>query len=139
MGFYAAYKAVFDAVKDAVEGKSSVKTVVLGEQFTAGGLPKAVVNALPAQVVQATFGGRLEVRVGFSVVVVVQEYEPEDWFDDVISVMADVVDAVLADRTLDGAVADVAPVSFAPGEIKFKDKLLYGGEIRFVGVMYFDG
>ena len=37
----------------------------------------------------------------------------------------------LADRTLGGKVADVIPTSFAPGEIKFENKLFYGGEIRF--------
>ena len=50
--------------------------------------------------------------------------------------MADVVDAILADRTLGGKVADIIPSSFAPGEIKFENKLFYGGEIRFEGIVY---
>jgi hypothetical protein len=50
--------------------------------------------------------------------------------------MADTVDAVLADRTLGGKVADCIPLGFAPGEIKFDNKLFYGGEVRFQAVLY---
>lgn len=137
MGFYAAYKAVFDAVKAAIEAKSSIKSVLLGEQFTYGQLPKAVVNALPSPISQGTLGELLEVKVGFSVILVINEYEPTDWFQDVIAVMAEVVDAVLADRSLGGKAADCVPVSFAPGEIKFENKLFYGGEIRFQATIYY--
>jgi len=59
---------------------------------------------------------------------VVRNYESKDWFADVIKPMGDVVDAILADRTLEKKVKDCYPVGFAPGEIKFeKDKVLYGG------------
>ena len=136
MGFYASYKDVFDAVKAAIETKSSIKSVLLGEQFTYGQLPKAVINALPSPISQETLGELLEVKVNFSVILVINEYTPKDWFQDIIAVMADVVDAVLADRTLGGKAADVIPTSFAPGEIKFENKLFYGGEIRFQGVVY---
>ncbi len=137
MGFYTAYKDVFDAVKGAVETKSSIKSVLLGEQFSYDSLPKAVINALPAGLSQTVLGEVLEVKINFSLVLVINEYEPKDWFVDIISVMADVVEAVLADRTLDGKVADVVPTSFAPGEIKFDSKLFYGGEIRFQAVIYY--
>ena len=136
MGFYTSYKDVFDAVKAAIETKSSIKSVVLGEQFTYGSLPKAVINALPSQISQGALGELLEVKVNFSVILVINEYEPKDWFVDIIAVMADIVDAVLADRTLGGKAADVIPMSFAPGEIKFENKLFYGGEIRFQSVVY---
>ena len=137
MGFYTSYKDVFDAVKSAIETKSSIKSVLLGEQFTYGSLPKAVINALPSPILQGALGELLEVKVNFGVILVINEYEPKDWFVDIIAVMADVVDAVLADRTLGGKAADVIPVSFAPGEIKFENKLFYGGEIRFQGVVYY--
>src|SRR4030042_1254625 len=117
MGFYTTYKAVFDAVKSAVLTKSTIKTVVLGEQFTVGNLPKAVINALPSPVAPATLDGVLDVRVRFSVVLVILEYAPSDWFPDIISVMGDVVDAVLADVTLGGKAKDCWPTSFSPGEI----------------------
>ena len=137
MGFYAAYKDVFDAVKAAIETKSSIKSVLLGEQFTYGSLPKAVINALPSPISQGALGELLEVKVAFSVILVINENTPKDWFTNIIAVMADVVDAVLADRTLGGKASDVVPMSFAPGEIKFENKLFYGGEIRFQGVIYY--
>ncbi len=137
MGFYTSYKDVFDAVKAAIETKSAIKSVLLGEQFTYGQLPKAVINALPSPISQGTLGELLEVKVNFSVILVINEYEPKDWFTDIIAVMADVVDAVLADRTLGGKAADVIPTSFAPGEIKFENKLFYGGEIRFQATVYY--
>lgn len=137
MGFYTPYKDVFDKVKAAIEKKSSIKSVLLGEQFSYDCLPKAVINAMPSGIAQSTLGSMLEVKVNFSVVLVINEYEPKDWFADIITVMADVIDAVLADRTLGGKVSDCIPTSFAPGEIKFENKLFYGGEIRFQGVFYY--
>ncbi len=136
MGFYTSYKEVFDAVKAAIETKSSIKSVLLGEQFSYGQLPKAVVNALPSPISQGTLGELLEVKVNFSVILIINEYAPKNWFQDIITVMADVVDAVLADRTLGGKVVDVIPTSFAPGEIKFENKLFYGGEIRFEALLF---
>ena len=136
MGFYDDYKAVFDAAKEALETKSAIKTVVLGEQFTLGALPKAIINAEPAPIEPLEMGDVLNVKVNFTVVLVILEYEPKDWFADIISVMGDVVDAVLADRTLAGTVKDVFPSGFAPGEIRFKDKLYFGGVVRFQAVMW---
>ena len=136
MGFYTPYKDVFDAVKTAIETKSAIKSVLLGEQFTYGSLPKAVINALPSPISQGALGELLEVKVKFSVILVINEYQPKDWFQDIIAVMADVVDAVLANRTLGGKAADVIPTSFAPGEIKFENKLFSGGEIRFQSIVY---
>jgi hypothetical protein len=137
MGFYSPYFAVFDAVKDAIETKSSIKTVLLGEQFTLGNLPKAVINAELSVFSQADIGEDLEVRVGFSVILVIRDYAPADWFTDIITVMADVVDAILADRRLAGTVLDCIPTSFVPGEIRFEDKLLFGGIIRFEAKMFY--
>ncbi len=136
MGFYTGYKAVFDAVKTAIEGKSSIKTVILGEQFTVGGLPKAIINAEPALIEPLEMGDTLDVKVNFSVVLVILEYAPKDWFTDIIAVMGDVVDAVLADRSLGGAAQDCVPTGFAPGEIKFQDKVFYGGVVRFQAVVW---
>ena len=138
MGFYSSYKAVLDAVVTAVDGKSSIGTVVLGEQFTVGALPKAVINALPSPVLQASLDGVLEVHVAFSVILVILEYEPNDWFADIVTVMGDAVDAVLADVTLGGKALNVYPTLFSPGEIKFKDKVYYGGQVNFEAVLLYD-
>jgi hypothetical protein len=158
--FYSDYKAVFDAVKAvlvyvpavpevpahdevplipgiAAHGVSSIKTVIVGEQFSYGALPKAIINAEPSLIAPAEMGGMLDVSVFFSVILAVREYEPKDWFEEIIKVMGDVVDAILANRTLGGKVKDVYPVGVAPGEIKFADKLLFGGIVRFQAVLWF--
>lgn len=160
MGFLTKYQAVFSAVKSmltyvpavpyspavpahdgipevpevlavAASGVASLKTVVLGEQFTLGDLPKAIINAEGSPIDQANLGFMLSVHVNFSVICVIRDYAPKDWFTDIIPVMADVVDAILADRTLKGTVMDVTPTAFYPGEIKFDDKLFFGGVVRF--------
>ncbi len=138
MGFYEAYKAVFDAVKAAVDTKTSIKTVILGEQFALGALPKAIINAEPSPIGQAAMGELLGVRVRGTVLLVILDYEPEDWFAEVITVMGDVVDAILADRSLGGAAFDCCPVGFAPGEIKFQDKTLYGGVVRWEAMVNYE-
>ena len=137
MGFYTPYKAVFDAVKTAIETKSAIKTVILGEQFTVGALPKAIINAEPAPIKPEEMGNTLEVKPNFSVILTILEYEPKNWFDDIIKIMCDVVDAILVDRKLGGTVNDVYPTGFAPGEIRFQDKLFYGGVVRFQAVMWY--
>ena len=136
MGFYESYKAVFDAVKVAIEAKSSIKTVVLGEQFTMGLLPKAIINAEPSPVKQTVQGEMVEAKVRGSIVLVISSLEPKDWFVEIIAVMGDVVDALLADRTLGGAAFDCIPTGFIPGEIKFKEASYYGGEVRFEAVVH---
>ncbi len=123
------------------QGVESIKTVLLGEQFTPGALPVAIINAEPAPVGQAAMGDFLEVKVRGSVVLVLREYAPADWFDDIISVMGDVADAILADRSLGGACFDCYLTGFSPGEIKFsaiKDKLFYGGVVRFEAVVHYE-
>ena len=132
MGFNSVYKAVFDAVVTALRTKSSIKSIILGESFSLGDLPKAIINAEESPINQAALGSSLSVKVNFSVVCVIRDYAPKDWFIDIIPVMADVVDAILADRSLSGSVLDVVPTGFYPGEIKFgDDKVLFGGVCRF--------
>jgi hypothetical protein len=136
MGYYTSYKAVFDAIKTAVESKESIRTVILGERFTVGSLPKAIINAEPSPIGQAAMGEFTETRVRGSIVLIILEYEPEDWFNDIIAVMSDCVDAILADRSLGGVVFDFSPTGFAPGEIKFKEKTFYGGVVRWEAILH---
>jgi hypothetical protein len=138
MGYYNSFKAVFDAMKAAVDTKDSVKSVVLGEQFSVGGLPKAVINAEPSPIGQATMGELIETKVRGSIILIILEYEPKDWFTDIISVMGDCVDAILEDRTLSGSVFDCIPTSFSPGEIKFKEKIYYGGIVRWEATLHYE-
>jgi len=131
MGFYTGYKTVFDNLKTVLEAKTSIRSVVVGEVLRLSALPMAVVNPEPADVSPSTVAHSVDVAPAFSVIVVVRESEPNDWFEEVIKVMGDVVDAVLADPTLNGAVRTCYLTGFAPGEVKFQNKLFYGGILRF--------
>ncbi len=155
MGFYSVYKAIFDNIKTKLtyvpadegpppvpaQGVASLKTVILGERFDPGMMPMAIINAEPAPISTFAMGNVLEVHVRGSVVLVLREYEPEDWFDDVITVMGDVADAILADRTLGSNCFDCFLTGFSPGELKFaaiKDRLFYGGVVRFEAVVHYE-
>ena len=157
--FYSAYKAVFDAVKTALvyvaavpsvgedpgspaRGVEALKTVVVGEQFSLGALPKATINPVPGPIDDLATDGPVEVSVRGSVTVVIRDYAPKDWFEDVVKPMGAVVDALLADRRLGGVCRDCRVTYFAPGELKFKDatgkdRLLYGGDIPFEAKMFY--
>ena len=131
MGFYATYKAIFDRVKADLEAKTNIKAVSLGEQFRLTSLPLAIINPEQTVIEPETMGATLQCKVGFSVVLVIRETEPTNWFTDIVAVMADVFDAIVADSTLGGAVKDVYPTMFSPGEIRIQSKLYYGGVVRF--------
>ncbi|MCJ7768153.1 hypothetical protein MUP79_07160 [Candidatus Bathyarchaeota archaeon] len=135
--YYDAYKAVFDRVKADLEAVSSIKAVVLGEQFRLTELPLAIVNPEPTEISQAAFGGILDNKIGISIVLVIRETEPSNWFTDIISVMGDAMDKILSDRTLNNTVRDVIPTVFGPGEIRTQNKLFYGGVLKFQALMFF--
>lgn len=137
MGFYASYKAVFDDVKSKLGTIDSIKRVVTAERFSVTDLPMAVVNMEETLIAQAVIGSMLACDIGFTVIVFVMETEPTDWFTDIIVVMGDVVDAIVADNTLSGTVVDAWPTMFTPGEAVVKDRLYYGGAIRFQALLHF--
>jgi hypothetical protein len=135
--YYDAYNAVFTAVQTILSSVSSIKNVVLGEQFRVGSLPMAIINPLQTDITQGAFGALLSNKINFSVIVMIRETEPSNWFTDILSPMGDVVDAILADRTLAGSVKDVIPTLVSPGEIRTQGKLYYGGVIKFQALLQF--
>ena len=135
--YYDAYKAVFDRVKANLETVSSIKAVVLGEQFRLTELPLAIVNPEPTEISQAAFGGILDNKIGISIVLMIRETEPSNWFTDIISVMGDALDKILSDRTLNNTVRDIIPTVFGPGEIRTQNKLFYGGVLKLQAFMFF--
>jgi len=137
MGYYTTFKAVFDRVKTDLEAKSSIKQVILGEQFKLTKLPLAIINPTTTTIRSVILGSTLENMIGFDVLLVIRSTVPSDWFKDIVSVMADVLDALLGDRTLNGAVKDVSPTRFEPGEIKMMQKLYYGGVVRFEAMLHY--
>jgi hypothetical protein len=135
--YYDSYKAMFDQVKAFLQALSSIKNVVLGENFKVGDLPMAVINPEPTDISQAVFGSMLENKISFSVVLMIRETEPTNWFGDIVSIMGDVVDKILSDRTLNSTVKDVLPTFFSPGEIRTQNKLYFGGVVRFEALLLF--
>jgi hypothetical protein len=151
--FYASYKAVFAAVKAALNYVAAVPahdevpevpasgvatTVFVGEAFTlAPDSPVILVDAQPASVKPLDMEEELEVAVRINLLVLVRETVPASWFDDIISVMGKVADAVLADRTLGGVVKDIYPTGFSPGVITYRNRTFYGGEVQLEGVYYY--
>ena len=136
MTYYQSYKAVFDRVKSLLQSRSTIKKVILGSPPVITDLPLALINPETTTIQQATLGSTIENRLVFEIIVIVQKTDPADWFEDIISVMGDIVDALMADRTLNGAAKDVTPVLFAPGEVTLTNAVYYGGLIRFESVFY---
>jgi hypothetical protein len=128
---------MFDQVKAFLQTLSSIKNVVLGENFKVGDLPMAVINPEPTDISQAVFGSMLKNKITFSVVLMIRETEPTNWFGDIVSIMGDVVDKILSDRTLNSTVKDVLPTFFSPGEIRTQNKLYFGGVVRFEALLLF--
>jgi hypothetical protein len=61
--------------------------------------------------------------------------QSNDWFEKMSQVMGAIVDALLNNPTLSGAVSDLLFTSYAPGTITFQDAVYYGGEIRFLATL----
>ena len=131
MGFYDLYNNVFVAVKNSLENVSTIKQVNLGEALRLQNLPLAVVSPRETSLERGAFQNVLNVRISFDIVIIIRETEPSNWFDEIISVMCDAFDALMADDTLNGAVKGLTPTLFAPGEITALNRLYYGGLLRF--------
>jgi hypothetical protein len=135
--FYTRYKAVFAAVASKLTAASLTPKLV-GENFAlAPDAPVILIDAQPAFVKPLDMDSDLEVTVRMDLLVLVRETVPASWFDDIITVMGKVADAILADRTLNGSVRDVYPTTFSPGVINYRNKTFYGGSVGLTAVYYF--
>lgn len=47
------------------------------------------------------------------------------------------MDVLLADRSLGRAVKDVKPITFTPDEVRFAEKLYYGGLVGFEVLLFY--
>lgn len=135
--YYDTYYPVFSTLKTALETVSSLKNVVLGEEFRMTSLPMAIINPEPTPITQGTFGTLLENRIKGSIIVMIRETEPTNWFTDIIPPLCDVVDKILSDRTLAGTVKDIIPTLVSPGEIRTQGRLYYGGVVKFSALVLF--
>jgi hypothetical protein len=115
------------------------KTVFVGENFAlTPDTPVILIDASSSPITSLEMGSTLNVTVQMNLLVLVRESAPADWFDGIIDVMGDVVDAILANRTLSGAVQDIYPTNFAPGSISYRSKTFYGGQVTLEAVLYFE-
>lgn len=137
MTFKTSYWSVFQQVEAKLKTISSVKQVALGEEFTVQKLPLAIVTPNISPITQAEIGKPLMVTVKFDVTVVVKEVEAAKKLEDVITVLADVFDGLIADRKLNGKVLDLTPTVFAPLRVGFPTQKWYvGGVISWEALVY---
>jgi len=62
-------------------------------------------------------------------VVLIRESDPENWFEEIISPIRDIIDAIFADQTLGATCLIAYPNKGGPGEVTVSNKLYYGGSI----------
>ena len=138
MGFHeSAYKPVFTAVETMLGTVTSIKKVVLGEQFRVAKLPMAIIN--PGRVVleHHLVARTWRVTVGVQIVVIIRETEPDDVFEDITAKLNSILDTLLADETLAGSCKGLSVTEMDAGEIRFRNKLYYGGVVRFDAFLFY--
>ncbi|MEM0010791.1 MAG: hypothetical protein QXT84_03750 [Candidatus Bathyarchaeia archaeon] len=137
MTWFEAYNQIFQQVKAVLDGIAEIKNVSLGGAFRITELPLTVVIPRETRINQGSLQNMLKCELFFDIIIFIRETEPEDWFNEIISLMAKVFDAFISDRTLNNTVLDLIPIIFSPGEITALNKLYYGGLIRFQTTFYF--
>ncbi len=135
-GFNDAYQAVFNQVKAVLATNQQFQAINVGEAVRITNLPLAIVNPEPSPA-KSVAQNLIEVDINFSVVCVIRETEPANWFADIIPILSAAVDAVLADRSLAGTVKNTNLTGFAPSVIKFNNRLYYGGVVRFQALLLY--
>lgn len=137
MTWFDLYSQIFQQIKSILENISEIKSVSLGGAFRITSLPLTVVIPRETRISQATLSNTLKCELLFDIIIFIRETEPEDWFNEIISVMGKVFDHFISNRTLNNMVLDLIPQIFSPGEITALNKLYYGGLIRFQAVFHF--
>jgi len=131
MKFYEVYKPIFEFIRNRLSAVAEIKQVVLGEKIRLHDLPLAVISPSSTAASQITLNGALKALIRFDVYLIIRVSEPEDWFEEIISLMCNIVDAILSDRTLNGLALDTHLTNFVPGEVRIQNNLYYGGLLSF--------
>ena len=136
MGFKAVYTAIFDDLYDTIKALSSVKDVIYKKEG------RGVIRKLPCvfinpgrwvlepadgEMVASVDNYALDIRG--QLVVLIREGDAENWLDEILNPISDIVDAIMADQTLGGTCLKAWPNAGGPGDINFQNKLYYGGSI----------
>lgn len=135
--YFTSIDAIFDRITTDLQAVTSIKQVVKGKQFKIYTLPIAVVEPETGDMGQATLGSRIETDIYWNVYLIIKETEPADFFDTAYSLIGDVIDKILSDRTLNGTVLDTTPVNHAVGAILHENRSYYGARVRFKTKFFF--
>lgn len=130
-GFGDSYNAVFAAAATIFGGVTGIKKAVDSMLALGPDFPQVLITPEPSPSEPGAVASVLDVTVNFSVAVLVTVVEPKNWRKEIVPVMGLVSDAVLANASLNGSVRNCHQTLFAPGELAFKNRVFYGGVIKF--------
>jgi hypothetical protein len=135
--FNTADAAVYAALKTALT-TASLTPKYVGEDFTLNpDSPVILLDEQEALIKPLDMQTDLEVTFHVDLLVLVRESSAPSWFVNIKAVLGKVVDAILVDRTLGGAVKDVYPTSRVAGGIVYQNKSFFGGKVGLEGVFWF--
>lgn len=136
MGFKAEYTAIFDALEALIKALPVIKDVIYKKEG------RGVIRKLPcvfinpgrwmlepadSEMIASVDNYALDIRG--QLVILIREGDAENWFDEILDPISDIVDAIIADPTLGGTCLHAWPYAGGPGDINFQNKLYYGGSI----------
>ncbi len=142
-GFKDSYVAVFEAVKTLLEKQKSLQQGQItydkdaSEIESLDKLPLLIITMTETKAVGTDGYGSYELKIPIVIAAVTVEYEQDNWFDNMITVMGAIVDALLDDPTLGSIVRDFVFVSFHPGKFTLQDRAFRGGFINFMATLDF--
>lgn len=132
MGYNAAYENIVTQVAALLSSIDSIKKVWKGKSsaFRLTKTPMAIIEP-PEETAYKETTDLFRLEGVFDVYIIIRETEPENWFTEISAITGAVIDAVMANRTLNKAVKDCWWIFHSPGQITIDNRLFYGGVVRF--------
>lgn len=137
MPFESEYTAIFDYIDATILLLDSINSTLYKEasnKFKLKKLPCAMIN--PGRWRLDPSDGTLVADVGNycldiqgEIIILIRESDSDKWYDEMITPIADIVDAIFADQTLGGTCLIAWPHEGGPGEITVMNTLYYGGSV----------
>ncbi len=136
MEFKAEYTAIFDNLHDTIKALKSIKQVIYKKEGRGviRKLPCVFINPgrwlmEPADGENVASVDNYALDIRGQLVILIREGDAENWFDEILTPIGDIVDAIMAGPTLGGTCMRAWPNAGGPGDINFQNKLYYGGSI----------
>jgi len=128
LSFENLYKAPFLKLKEKIiDIPDAFEQVVLAEQFQVA-FPMVTINPDECPINQNIMDS-LQLSINCRISFLIKQYEPKDWFKEIVPLMSKVMDIIIADRTIDSTCHDCTPTAFNVGIMEVKDQTYYGGYI----------